>query len=220
MSCFFEDIAGVAKDEYVTVMREIMKNRDQIYEEMFKHIHGMSVVLKKKFYLLRIAYSVFIIGLCLCIATFIGIVTIEEADEAEASISATIPIESSAYHHFYQPSGIFNFLKRVVKRKPPGDGVPAMKIAITLCETEDGQVEVEETWRPTPGETDHWVMGVAPDVQGSTSAVRGTPPRMEVVESSLEQRPRMPLTVSPRFSELQINRSEGAAPTHQIKTPA
>ena len=109
---FFEDIAGVAKDKYVTVMREIMKNRDQIYEEMFKHIHGMSVVLKKKFYLLRIAYSVFIIGLCLCIATFIGIVTIEEADEAEASISATIPIESSAYHHFSQPSGIFNFLKR------------------------------------------------------------------------------------------------------------
>ncbi len=29
-----------------------------------------------------------------------------------------------------------------------------MKIAITLCETEDGQVEVEETWCPTPGETD------------------------------------------------------------------
>jgi len=45
-------------------------------------------------------------------------------------------------------------------------------------------------------------------VHGSTNVAVGTPPGMEVVESSLEQRPRMPRATMHHFSDLRRDEGE------------
>ena len=70
---YFLDNADLTTKEYVGVMKEIVKDRDQVYEEMFVHVHSMGLVLARKFGLLRTAYTVFIYGLGFCVITFIPV---------------------------------------------------------------------------------------------------------------------------------------------------
>ena len=104
---YFLDNADLTTKEYVGVMKEIVKDRDQVYEEMFVHVHSMGIVLTRKFGLLRTAYTVFIYGLGFCVITFIGIVVFSIFNADEMEMPATSAVESAAFRDFPITSGIF-----------------------------------------------------------------------------------------------------------------
>ncbi len=108
---YFMDNADLTNDEYVAVMKEVMDDKNLVYEEMVSYIHTMSVIIRRKFFLLRTSYSVFIVGLGLCIVTFIGVAGVimlkpEQPDmvgqSAEPARFSRFPFSSG----IYEPSGV------------------------------------------------------------------------------------------------------------------
>ena len=108
---YFMDNADLSNDEYVEVMKEVMEDKNLVYEEMVSYIHTMSMIIRRKFFLLRTSYSVFIFGLGLCIATFIAVAGVimlkpEPADPAgqmnEPARVGRFPLASG----IYEPSGV------------------------------------------------------------------------------------------------------------------
>ncbi len=102
---YFMDNADLSNEEYVEVMKEVMEDKDLVYEEMVSYIHTMSLIIRRKFFLLRTSYSVFIFGLGLCIATFIvvaGIIMLEPGQ----SRAVTQPAWPAGISRFPLTSGI------------------------------------------------------------------------------------------------------------------
>jgi hypothetical protein len=50
-----------------------MQDRTVVYETMIRNIYGLGVVLNKKFALLQVAYTSFMIALILGVTSFIGV---------------------------------------------------------------------------------------------------------------------------------------------------
>lgn len=69
---FFGSFTQIKEDDYVALMLETLKDKDRIYSQMAHHIYRMGEGLKRKFCLLHMSYTVFIIGLSLSIAIFIS----------------------------------------------------------------------------------------------------------------------------------------------------
>ncbi len=108
---YFMDNADLTNDEYVAVMKEVMEDKNLVYEEMVSYIHTMSVIIRRKFFLLRTSYSVFIFGLGLCIATFIGVAGVIMLKAEEPGLISQLdgtpgfsrfPLSSG----IYEPSGV------------------------------------------------------------------------------------------------------------------
>ncbi len=108
---YFMDNADLSNDEYIEVMKEVMDDRNLVYEEMVSYIHTMSVIIRRKFFLLRTSYSVFIFGLGLCIATFIGVAGVIMLKTEEGNPVGQ-RVESTGFGRFppaagvYEPSGV------------------------------------------------------------------------------------------------------------------
>jgi len=110
---YFMDNADLSNEEYVEVMKAVMEDRNMVYEEMVSYIHTMSVIIRRKFFLLRTSYSVFIVGLGLCIATFIGVagVIMLKAEEPSEVVRRLLE-EPASFSRFpfssgiYEPSGV------------------------------------------------------------------------------------------------------------------
>ncbi|MFT5144942.1 MAG: hypothetical protein ACI80V_000021 [Rhodothermales bacterium] len=68
---FFGHFVSLSQDDYLTGMTELMTRPDVIYTQMVRDIYGLGKVLKLKFELLRVAYTVFMIGLSIGILLFI-----------------------------------------------------------------------------------------------------------------------------------------------------
>ena len=64
--------AASCEDDYVALMLETLNDKTRIYSQMAHHIYRMGEGLKRKFRLLHMSYTVFIIGLSLSIAIFIS----------------------------------------------------------------------------------------------------------------------------------------------------
>jgi len=69
---FFGDFANLSKDDFLTGMRELIGDQDSVYDEMILNIYGLGSVLQKKFALLQIAYTAFMLALVLGVLSFIG----------------------------------------------------------------------------------------------------------------------------------------------------
>jgi hypothetical protein len=54
-------------------MRDLLEERDVLYETMIRNIYGLGSVLRKKFALLQIAYTAFMLALVLGVGSFIGV---------------------------------------------------------------------------------------------------------------------------------------------------
>jgi hypothetical protein len=54
-------------------MIELIQDKTVVYETMIRNIYGLGSVLKKKFALLKIAYTAFMIALILGVASFLGV---------------------------------------------------------------------------------------------------------------------------------------------------
>jgi hypothetical protein len=70
---FFGNFANLKEHEFVEGMSELMQDRTVVYETMIRNIYGLGVVLNKKFALLQVAYTSFMIALILGVTSFIGV---------------------------------------------------------------------------------------------------------------------------------------------------
>ncbi|WP_298370136.1 Pycsar system effector family protein [uncultured Lutibacter sp.] len=68
---FFGNFHQMELEEFQEGMKEIMKDRDYLYETLMKDLYFLGVVLQRKYKLLRIAYTIFMVGIILSVIAFI-----------------------------------------------------------------------------------------------------------------------------------------------------
>lgn len=70
---FFGDFADLSQDDFTAGMIDLIQDKNVVYETMIRNLYGLGSVLKKKFALLKIAYTAFMIALILGVTSFIGV---------------------------------------------------------------------------------------------------------------------------------------------------
>ena len=68
---FFGNFHTMERDDFVTGIEELMSDSERLYDTMARDLHGLGVVLSKKFKLLRVAYNIFMVGLVLTVCSFL-----------------------------------------------------------------------------------------------------------------------------------------------------
>jgi len=68
---FFGNFANMAESDFVIGLEELMQDKPLIYDTMMRNIHSLGSVLNKKFALLQVAYTSFMIALSLGVASFL-----------------------------------------------------------------------------------------------------------------------------------------------------
>ena len=53
-------------------MNELIKDKDYVYESLMLDLHLLGKVLHRKYYLLRLTYTVFMLGIIISVITFVG----------------------------------------------------------------------------------------------------------------------------------------------------
>ena len=69
---YFNNFLQVTEDQYADAMSHTIKDTDNVYRMMSKHIYSLGVVLSRKYYLLRISYAVFLGGIVLTGLLFVS----------------------------------------------------------------------------------------------------------------------------------------------------
>jgi hypothetical protein len=70
---FFGNFANLSRDHFQKGMLELMEDRLVMYETMIDNIYDIGVVLKKKFALLKVAYTSFMMALVLGVLSFVTV---------------------------------------------------------------------------------------------------------------------------------------------------
>ena len=70
---FFGNFVNMSEDDFVVGMHELMGNTDQLYTNMVRDIYSLGGVLNKKYALIRISYTVFMLGLSVGVALFLWV---------------------------------------------------------------------------------------------------------------------------------------------------
>jgi hypothetical protein len=70
---FFGNFANMSEDDFVEGMVDLVGDKTVLYETMIRNIYGLGSVLKKKFALLQIAYSAFMVALILGVFSFLTV---------------------------------------------------------------------------------------------------------------------------------------------------
>ena len=70
---FFGDFTNLGQENFLEGMMELVGDREVLYETMIRNIYGLGSVLKKKFALLQVAYTIFMLALILGVTSFIGV---------------------------------------------------------------------------------------------------------------------------------------------------
>lgn len=68
---FFGNFYKMPMEEYIWAMKEMMKNRQYLYDTMIKDLYYLGVVLNRKYTLLRLTYTVFTIGIIASVVAFV-----------------------------------------------------------------------------------------------------------------------------------------------------
>jgi len=69
---FFGNFVRIPESDFVQGMEELMRNTDRVYLNMSRDIYALGNVLERKFRLLRVSYTVFMIGLVAGVTLLIG----------------------------------------------------------------------------------------------------------------------------------------------------
>ena len=88
---FFGNFAHLTRDEFIEGMEDIIIDGGAIYHNMMMDIYGVGIVLQKKYKLLRVSYTMFMIGLVVGVVAFI-IVFIFAARTGQQFPEVTTPI--------------------------------------------------------------------------------------------------------------------------------
>jgi predicted metal-dependent HD superfamily phosphohydrolase len=68
---FFGNFYKMPLDEYEWAMNELMKDSDYLYDSMIKDLYFLGLVLNKKYTLLRMTYTIFMIGILMSVGSFV-----------------------------------------------------------------------------------------------------------------------------------------------------
>jgi hypothetical protein len=70
---FFGDFANLPEEDYVEGMFGLLDDRRVMYETMMRNIYGLGLVLRKKFALLQVAYTAFMVALVSGVLSFVAV---------------------------------------------------------------------------------------------------------------------------------------------------
>lgn len=70
---FFGNFANMSSTDFVNGMEELMEDRVLTYDTMIRNIHSLGSVLNKKFALLQVAYTSFMVALSLGVTSFLAV---------------------------------------------------------------------------------------------------------------------------------------------------
>ncbi|NJW53473.1 Pycsar system effector family protein [Salinimicrobium oceani] len=68
---FFGNFHRMPYEQFEWAMHEILNNQTDVYESLMKDLYMLGVVLNRKYYLLRITYTIFMVGIILTVLSFI-----------------------------------------------------------------------------------------------------------------------------------------------------
>ncbi len=68
---FFGNFYKMPMEEYIWAMKEMMKDRQYLYDTMIKDLYYLGIVLNRKYTLLRLTYTVFTIGIIASVVAFV-----------------------------------------------------------------------------------------------------------------------------------------------------
>jgi len=69
---FFGNSHKMPFEQFKWGMKEIIKDKDYVYESLMLDLHLLGKVLHKKYKILRITYTVFMIGIIISVIAFVG----------------------------------------------------------------------------------------------------------------------------------------------------
>ncbi len=69
---YFNNFLQLSEEQYADAMATTIEDIDNVYRMMSKHIYNLGVVLSRKYFLLRISYSIFLGGIILTGLLFIS----------------------------------------------------------------------------------------------------------------------------------------------------
>ncbi|WP_423818710.1 Pycsar system effector family protein [Salinimicrobium sp. TIG7-5_MAKvit] len=69
---FFGNFHRMPYEQFEWAMHEILENQSDVYESLMKDLYMLGVVLNRKYYLLRITYTIFMVGIILSVLSFIA----------------------------------------------------------------------------------------------------------------------------------------------------
>ncbi len=67
----FEHFAKLSRDDYMTAMTELMRDKERIYKAMVGHLYFLGRSADRRFRLLRVSYTAFFVGLVISLAAFL-----------------------------------------------------------------------------------------------------------------------------------------------------
>ena len=85
---FFGNFHKASLEEYEWGMRELMKDQDYLYGTLIKDIYHLGVVLGRKYKLIRLAYTIFMVGIIVSVLAFSIAVWLNRAVGGTANSSA------------------------------------------------------------------------------------------------------------------------------------
>ncbi len=74
---FFGNFVNLSEAEFVEGMRDLMMSQDHLYVNMVRDLYGLGQVLKTKFQLLRISYTVFMFALVVGVGLFVVVFALD-----------------------------------------------------------------------------------------------------------------------------------------------
>ena len=90
---FFGNFVNLSEDDFVDGMRDLMMTPDHLYINMVRDLYGLGHVLKKKFRLLRISYTVFMFALVAGVVLFLVVFAIDATVARDLlDSSTTLPL--------------------------------------------------------------------------------------------------------------------------------
>lgn len=69
---FFGNYHKMPFDQFKWAMNQLIKDKDYVYESLMLDLHSLGKVLHRKYYLLRLTYTVFMIGIIISVITFVS----------------------------------------------------------------------------------------------------------------------------------------------------
>ncbi len=90
---FFGNFYKAPFEKYDAAMRKMMKDPDYLYGSLIKDIYMLSVVLGRKYKLIRIAYYIFMIGLVISVAAFaIAVLFFDKTQTISSGAKSSLPL--------------------------------------------------------------------------------------------------------------------------------
>lgn len=68
---FFGDYLALSSEEYKTAMKEMITSEERLHDSMIENIYTQGKVMERKYRLLKITYSIFMVGFPLVLISFL-----------------------------------------------------------------------------------------------------------------------------------------------------